>query len=231
MVLNNLAHQYGDQVAVVSVYSSSGSPPFYNPAANQKIHQYPPPYWYNHSWYFATPWLWVDGSKHPAYLTNTWQTYINNRLQVVSDLDIQLFGNYNPQTNILDLQMSISNTGMDTIRGRLHSALTENGILWHAPNGQQVHNHVPRIWWPDADGLPVSIPPGDTEIQFANWNIGSTWNADSLWIMAFVQDNVMQPDTTIEIFQGAVLKMSDIVTSIERNRNNITAGFQLYQNY
>lgn len=54
----------------------------------------------------------------------------------------------------------LTNSGADAISGTFHSALTENGILWQAYNGQDVHNHVPRIWWPDEHGQAVSIDAG-----------------------------------------------------------------------
>lgn len=231
MVLDNLANQFGGQVAVISIYSSSGSPPFFNSAAYQKVYNYPPPYLLNNTWYYATPWLWVDGSKDAAYLTNTWSNYISQCLQVPTDIDLQIEGNYDGVNRILNFELQLSNNGAETISGRLHAALTENDIQWAAPNGQQVHNHVPRIWWPDANGEPVSILPGDQLAVASSWNIHQNWNSDNLWVVAFLQDEVMQPDSTYEVFQGASIKMSDIITGISPETGEIAQNFQLLQNY
>jgi hypothetical protein len=231
LVLNNLAHQYEGQVAVISVYSSNGSPPFYNASGYQKIHNYPPPYWISGNWHFATPWLWVDGNKEAAYLTNTWNTHITQRLQAPAYLDIQISGNFVSATNTLYLQFLLVNTGSTTINGLFHGVLTENGVQWNAPNGQQVHSHIPRIWWPDATGNNVSVSPGGQVTLNTTWNIDNAWDQDSLWVVAFVQDGVMQPDSTYEMYQGASVKMVDILTAISANNTEIIDNFQLFRNY
>lgn len=230
-MLNNLASQYGDQVAVISIYTSGGSPPFYNSTAYQKIYSYPPPYWYNGTWYFATPWLWVDGNKTAAYLTNTWNTHISQRLQVPSDLEINISREGGGAVNSVILQVEISNTGLNAITGNLHCVLTEDGIQWAAPNGEQVHNHVPRIWWPDKNGMQLTILSGNETTVPVSWDLQPSWNVDNLSVVAFLQSTTMQPDSTIEIFQGASVKVTDIPTGIAEQDNDIAADFHLFQNY
>ena len=51
---------------------------------------------------------------------------------------------------------------------------------------------------------------------------------DSLWIVAFVQDGVMQPDSTYEIYQGVSVKMLDIITGISEEDIEIAHDFQLF---
>ncbi|NIV98774.1 Omp28-related outer membrane protein, partial [Candidatus Saccharibacteria bacterium] len=218
MVLDNLADQYAGQVAVVSIYTNGGSPPFYNSTAYQKITSYPPPYWWNGTWHFATPWLWVDGDKRPAYLTSTWSTHIAQRLQVSSDLNMHIFGELNPSTNSLELQIGLTNTGLTAISGKLHCVLIENGIQWSAPNGQQIHNHVPRVWWPDQNGMSITISPEYRKTAAVSLNLHSFWKVDSLSVVAYLQSNTMQPDSTIEIFQGASVTVTDIPTGIADHR-------------
>ena len=231
MVLDNLAQQYSGQVAVITIYTSGGSPPFYNATAYQKIYTYPPPYWYNNNWYFATPWLWVDGNKSAAYLTSTWNSYISQRMQISSDLDIYISKDGNEGLNDLNMNIVIANNGSSSISGKLHCVLTENGLQWTAPNGQQIHNHVPRIWWPDQNGMSVTITSGNEITIPVGWDFQPTWSVDSLWVVAFLQSNIMQPDSSIEIYQGATAKVQDIPTAIENDGNKIVQNFQLRQNY
>jgi hypothetical protein len=230
-VLHNLASQYGDQVAVISIYTSGGSPPFYNSTAYQKIYTYPPPYWYNGTWYFATPWLWVDGNKSAAYLTSTWNTHISQRLQVPSDLEINISGDGSGGVNSVNLQVEINNTGLSAITGNLHCVLTENDIQWAAPNGQQVHNHVPRIWWPNQNGMELTIPSGDGTTVPVSWSFQPSWDVDKLWVVAYLQSTTMQPDSTIEIFQGASVKLTDMPTGIAEQEDQRVSDFHLFQNY
>jgi len=231
VVLDNLAHQFGSQVAVISIYTSGGSPPFYNSTAYQKIYNYPPPYWLSGTWYFATPWLWVDGNKSAAYVTNTWANHINQRLQVPSDLDIHISRTGGHEGSSLDMQIEVNNTGSNSVTGKLHCVLTENGIQWSAPNGQQIHNHVPRIWWPDQNGMSLTIPSGNGTTIPVNWTLQTAWNPDSLWVVAYLQSNTMQPDSTIEIYQGATMKVSDLTTGIPNHENETVQDYHLFQNY
>lgn len=232
MVLENLASQYGNQVAVISIYTSGGSPPFYNSTAYEKIYTYPPPYWYSGGWYFATPWLWVDGNKTAAYLTSTWSSHISQRMQAPSDLEISISRDGGGGgAGSINLRVEINNTGSSSMTGNLHCVLTENDIQWPAPNGQQVHNHVPRIWWPDKNGMPLTIPSGNETTVPVSWNFQPTWNVDKLWMVAFLQSTTMQPDSTIEIYQGASVKITDIPTGIDAEENPLPASFQLFQNY
>lgn len=231
MVLNNLAHQFGTQVAVISIYTSGGSPPFYNSTAYQKIYNYPPPYWLSGNWYFATPWLWVDGDKSPAYITNTWSNHISQRMQAQSDVDIHIYQEPGGGGFSLNMQIEVNNEGSNPVTGNLHCVLTENGIQWAAPNGQQIHNHVPRIWWPDQNGMSLTIPSGNGTTIPVNWTLQPSWNTDSLWVVAYLQSNTMLPDSTIEILQGASVKLTDIPTGIENTENEVVPDFQLSQNY
>jgi len=180
MVLNNLVVLSDGQLAAIAIYDNGGYPPFFNQTAYQKMHQYYPPYKMKGSWYFATPYLWCDGDKDATGKTDTWNGFISRRLQIPSNLDIQIYGNYNALNGTLDVQFRVKNTASNSIAGRMHAVLIENGIPWDAPNGLKIHNHVPRIWWPDHLGRSAIFPSGETTILSTNWSVDKAWNVASL---------------------------------------------------
>jgi hypothetical protein len=230
VALNDLVILFEDQVAAIAIYSNGGEPPFFNQTAYKKIRQYHPPYLSGGSWQFGTPWLWCDGDKDATGKTSTWSAFIGERLLIPSNLDIQIVGFYNALNSTLALQFRVRNTGANSIAGRMHAVLVENGIRWNASNGQQIHNHVPRIWWPDYLGRSVRFPSGGITTISTNWSVDKAWNAAALEIVAFVQDTIMQTDFTYEIFQGAIQKVADIQMGIETDGVEAARIFQLFQN-
>jgi hypothetical protein len=230
--LDNLVNKYGNQVAAIAVYGANASPPFFNQTALKKIFRYPAPYWVgaDNAWEFGTPWLWCDGDKDAAWRTGVWNTFIGQRVPVPEELDLGIYGQYNAKNAALDLQFQMKNTGAKTITGRLHAVLTEDGVRWSAPNGQQVHNRIPRIWWPDEKGQTVTLPAGGATMVSASWSLDKTWNADNLKVVAFVQDIAIQLDSTCAVFQGACEKVTDIHTGIRTDGMEAVLNFQLFQN-
>jgi len=233
LVLNNIATQYAGQIAIIRTYSTGGSPPFYNETAYQKMHVYPPPYRYNSSWVYATPWLYVDGYRDAAYFASTWNTEISQQLLVPSDLEISLNGTFEQTTNMLSLQIGISNTGTNSISGRFYAVLTEDDIQWSAPNGENTHHDIPRIYWPNANGQEISVSPGILKNVNIIWNIDSTYDQTKLKIIAYMQDYTMQPDSIYIISQGAVSNFLQLQPPVfvSTENNNVIAGFKLEQNY
>jgi hypothetical protein len=230
LALDNLVNKYGNQVAAIAVYNNGGNPPFFNQTALRKILRYYPPYWVETDWYFGTPWLWCDGNNHAAWQTSSWNTFIGQRVQVPQDMDLEIYGQYNAKNYTLDLQFQLKNTGAKPLTGRLHCVLTEDKVVWSAPNEQQVHNHIPRIWWPDEMGRAVTLPSGGTTMVSASWSLDKAWNADNLKVVAFVQDTAVQPDSTCAVFQGASQKVIDIQSDVHTDGIEVARNFQLFQN-
>ena len=228
--MDDLVNKYGNQVAAISVYNNGGYPPFYNLTAYRKIYRYHAPYWVESAWYFATPWLWCDGDKDATWETGVWNAFVGQRVQVPQDIDFGMYGQYNAKNSTLDLQFQLINKGPKSMTGRLHGVLTEDGVLWSAPNGQKVHNRVPRIWWPDQMGRTVTLPPGGTTTVSASWNLDKAWNVNNLKVVAFVQDTAMQSDFTYAVFQGASQKVADIQSDIQADGVEAARDFQLFQN-
>ena len=152
-------------------------------------------------------------------------------MQAPSDLEINISRDAGGGVTSVNLQIEVTNSGLNAITGNLHCVLTEDDIQWSAPNGQQVHNHVPRIWWPDENGMQVTVQSGNGTTIPVSWSFQPGWNIDKLRVVAFLQSTTMQPDSTIEIYQGASEKVTDIPTGIDAEENLISASFQLFQNY
>lgn len=225
---------YSQQVAPIAIYTNGGSPPFYNATAYQKIYNYTPPYPMQGLWYFATPWSWLDGDKDAGWLCfseNELNSLVAQRLAMPAGLEIQINGSLSSKNDTLNLEFRITNTDTISYSGFFHATLTEDGIAWSAPNGQQIHDFIPRIWWPNAAGSEIAISPGETEKLNANWIINKNWVIKTLSIVAFVQDDFLQPDSTLEIHQGAKVKVTRLTTGIEDSYSDIIQDFQLYQNF
>lgn len=217
-------------MAGIAVYTNGGSPPFFSTTAYKKIYRYHPPYWIKDVWTFGTPWLWCDGDKDPAWQTPAWRSFISQRLAVPPEMDVWIYGQYQSASGALDLQFQIKNIAAVALTGKMHAVLTEDGIAWKAPNGQAVHNHVPRIWWPDQYGRAVSLASGETARISASWTIDKAWNADNLKVVAFVQDTVQQSDFTCAVYQGAVQELRKLQTGLPAGQIETVRDFRLLQN-
>ena len=191
-----------------------------------KIYEYPPPIYWEGTWWYGTPWIWVDGDKG----NNGNAAFIDERLQTPTDLGIEIYGDYYAENRILDLKFRLRNSGVNHITGRLHGVLTEDGIQWLAPNGLQIHNRVPRIWWPDEKGFDVNVPPGRASVYTASWNFEPSWNTENLKVIAFVQSKESKPDSTFEIYQGAVNELSNLPSDIFDTDVSIATDFTLFHN-
>jgi hypothetical protein len=154
--------------------------------------------------------MWLDGDKHPAYNYNSWESYIVTRLDVPSDLTIDLTGTYDGSSRDGWIDVAIYHEGRDTLSGILHCVLTESGLYYMAPNGLEWHHHVQRDMIPTDLGTPVSLPPAETTAVNLTFGVEGSWVEEECELIVFVQDTVMQPDSTIEIWQGAKVAIPDI---------------------
>jgi hypothetical protein len=221
-------------IAPIAIYGSGGSPPFYSATAYQKIHSYTPPYYIPPNWYFATPWMWLDGDKDAGWTVfsqSTLNSLAIQRMAVPSGLEIEIGGGINSTNDTLNLVFYVTNTDTQAITGHFHAVLTEDNLSWSAPNGQQIHDFVPRIWWPDAQGSQMTILPGIPTTINTEWLIDQNWVINELSVVAFVQSNQLQPDSTLEIHQGAKVKVTELTAIPGEDYNTIAEEFQLFQNF
>jgi hypothetical protein len=178
--------------------------------AHSRWYSYPPPYWYNNGWYYATPWLWIDGNKDAAYTYSGWPTQINQRTAVPSPVTITMWGDWWPLGGTGTVYAQFRNDSTDALTGNVIFVVVEDSIYQPAPNGDQWHNNVARDYIPNWIGDEITIPAGDSMTISQNFTLGTTWNPDKIYFVAFIQDTAMQPDTIIEVWQGGKLDITEL---------------------
>lgn len=174
---------------------------------------YPPPYWYQSAWYYATPWLWLDGNNDPAYQYSSWESYIINRIPVPSPLEIDVYAEYSTLTNVGFVDITIQNPGPDTFfDSKVICDLTESGIYYSAPNGLRWHDHVCRDMIPDESGNQFTVYPGTHNLHL-NFTFDPAWVAANCEIVCFVQHDSLTADSVKEVLQGG--KTSLVANAVE----------------
>jgi|UniRef100_A0A7V3RH30 hypothetical protein len=188
--------------------------PLYSAEARARMYFYPPPYYYGGTWYYATPWLWYDGDPHGSYDYSNWQTRIVNEMNRPAPFTCTMWGTYTPPNGVVYAKFRNDSTA--TVTGRIRFVLTEDSLYYAGPNGDVWHNHVARDYLPDTSGTPVTLAPGESVIVSRNFTIQSGWNANKCEIVTWIQSNTMLPDSTKDIWQGGMIKVSQL-TYIQEN--------------
>lgn len=179
---------------------------FYLEEAYQRIHYYPPPYF---GMYFE-PWLWYDGDQHGGFDYMLWESMITGRMAIDAPVTIAMWGDYSPSTGEGTVNVYLQNDSIAAIDGRVVVVITEDSLYYMAPNGVEWHNHVPRDYLPDHNGTLVSIPAGDYAIVTEPFTIDPVWNDHYCTILAWIQDDTMQADSTKEIWQGGMKEVTEL---------------------
>ncbi|MGQ9664084.1 MAG: Omp28-related outer membrane protein [bacterium] len=188
--------------------------PFYSAEAYQRWRSYPPPYYYGGTWYYATPWLWYDGDPHGSYNYTTWQSKITNEMNKPAPFTCTMWGTYTPPNGVVYAKFRNDSTA--TVTGRIRFVLTEDSLYYAAPNGDYWHNHVARDYLPDTSGTAVTLAPGDSITVSRNFTIQTGWNANKCEIVTWIQSTVLLSDSTRDIWQGGMIKVSQL-TYIEED--------------
>lgn len=164
---------------------------------------------------YAEPWLWYDGNQHGGMEFSGWESKIVNRMNQPAPVTIYLDGEYSPGSNSGTIYATYKNDSTATINGRVIFVITEDSLFYPAPNGALWHSNVPRDYIPDHNGTTVSIPPGDSITITMPFTTHPNWNKSHCKIKTWIQNDVMQPDSTKEIWQGAIVNLLEL--GIEEN--------------
>ncbi len=178
---------------------------------------YPPPIYSGGNWGYYTPYLWYDGKKGgTAY--STWGSEISDRMNQPAPVTITMWGHYELSADTGRIYARFRNDSTDAVNGRVLLVITEDSIYYAAPNGDHWHNYVARDYLPTQNGQMVSIPAGDsiTVNQPLYFNPG--WERQRCYIVTWIQNDNMQPDSTKEIWQGGILKATAL-TGIEEEKS------------
>lgn len=219
----NIANNNPTRVALVEMHISTSYPLGLAEAAS-RWHWYPAPYWYGTYWTYATPWLWIDGDKHGSYMYSQWQTKITNRMNIPSPVTITIWGDWWPAQGTGTVYAQFRNDSTERLAGNVLFVVTEDSIQWSAPNGDQWHNHVARDYLPTHNGEYVSLPAGDSITLSRTFVLDTLWNPDMIQFVTWIQDEAIQPDTVIEIWQGGILDIEELGIKEYENNQIATAN-------
>jgi len=139
-----------------------------------------------------------------------WEAMIVARLALPAPVAIRIDGNYSAGGDTGTVYATIRNDSTASINGRVIVAITEDSLLYAAPNGVMIHCNVPRDFIPDDSGTTVTIPAGDSVLVTQPIVTNASWADNHLNILVWIQNDVMQPDSTKEIWQGSVTKLVEL---------------------
>ena len=186
--------------------------------ALQRMYFYPAPVYSGGSWGYYTPYLWFDGQKGGTSYSG-WQAHVTGRMNQPAPVTITMWGDWWPAQGTGTIYAQFRNDTTEALNGQVFFVATEDSIYRVTSNGDQWHNHVARDYLPTQNGEVVSIPAGDSVTFSRTFTLQPTWNPDMMEFVAWIQDVNMQPaDSTIEIWQGAILDIDEL--GIEEYGNN-----------
>jgi hypothetical protein len=200
-VLDQIVASYPGQVMSIEWHTASGYP-LYNAESRTRWFTYPAPYWYNNGWYYATPWLWVDG-KQRGYDCYAWEGYVADAVAQPADVEVNLTGNYDPVSRTGQIVAEFVNGTSSSISGTALAAITEDSLYYVAPNGDPWHNHVGRDYIPNQNGTAVTVPANGRDTLALDFTIGTGWNDARCQALVYFQNPSVQPDSSKPVYDGS----------------------------
>ncbi len=175
---------------------------------------YPAPYPSGNSWYYVTPWMWIDGNPH-CYRTQPFaflpaDSLLAERMNVPSPFTVTMWGTYDAGSGTGTINAQFRNDSTAALTGRVLFVITEDSLNFVGPNGDAWHNQVARDYIPDTLGSLHSIAAGESLTVSQPFTLDPSWNAARIKITTFIQDTLMQPDSVIEIWQGGMIHLDEL---------------------
>ncbi len=184
--LDNVMQMFPTQFVVIRYHAwwPSSSDPFYaaNPSENSaRVNFYGADY---------TPHLWIDGHVDGGYIPGPWPSYIQGELNIPTSIAIDMQVQYDSTKNTGVIYVTVSNES-DTTHDSLYLyyVITESNIYYPAPNGSTIHNQVMRDMIPDADGIPINVPPHQSISNTQDFTIDPRWDETNCQVVVFVQSH------------------------------------------
>jgi hypothetical protein len=210
-MLDQIWTQNPGRLAAVQ-WNANSSYPLFRREAWDKWHLYPPPM--NNAYYY--PWLWVDGASR-GFNYNTWPAAVAAALAVPTDVGLSIDGTtYDPLGRTGVVLAECHNGSADTIVAALQVVVTEDSIVYRGPNGDSLHNHVCRDYVPTHLGTPVTLAPGATDTLLVPFALDSTYRAEQCDLVVWLQNMMVQPDSSMPCYQGASANVLDYVGVADR---------------
>lgn len=211
-----MVETYPDRLAVIR-YHQGDADPFYqfNPSENSLRRSY-----YGQPSY---PRLFVDGTD-VGEMHQLWGPTILLRMEIESNLEIQISGVYNNVTRETILELTVTATGEVTQPNlRLQVALTESELDY----GGHLNNQVMRDMIPDAEGESFTISNGQTLHFTRSFTLDNQLEDENCEIAVFVQSY-----SSREVLQFAKEGLTTLDPSgVEEDIEALPGSFFLSQNY
>jgi Outer membrane protein Omp28 len=154
--------------------------------------------------------MWCDGNQHGGMDYNQWETMIVARYNQPSPVTIDIDGQYSASGDTGTIYAKIRNDSTESITGRVIVVITEDSLMYAAPNGVMIHCNVPRDYLPDDSGEVVTVASGDSALVTRSITTNASWVDNQLHILVWIQNDSMQADSTKEIWQGSVTKLVEL---------------------
>jgi hypothetical protein len=132
-----------------------------------------------------------------------------------SSFTVTTWGAYSARTGSGTIYAQYKNDSTASVTGKIRFVVTEDSCYYSSPNGDLWHNHVARDFVPDTGGTMVTLAAGDSVTVSRSFTINAGWNENKCKIVTWIQSNTRLADSTIDVWQSGVTKVSDLMTDVD----------------
>lgn len=151
----------------------------------------------------ANPRGFLMGSAMGVFSSPGWTSQINNNLGVTAKFRITLANTYNTSSRSGSINISITQDSGNTVADlKLHTALTESGIMYTAPNGETVFNNTMRDLITAPAGDSITINAGGSISRDYNYTVANDITHQNCELVIFIQS-----ESTKQIFAVNKVKL------------------------
>lgn len=136
---------------------------------------------------FGTPTVVLNGTVNPSGASLLTQGTLNTYLNQTSPLHVKVTENNAGPTRTVNISARTVGS-VPSAQYKLYVVLAEKTINLTTPNGEKVHHNVMRDLISDAAFTPAAL--GSTVDLSFTYTPNAAWNANELYILAFIQNTV-----------------------------------------
>lgn len=168
----------------------------------------------------STPRAFFDGElQSNSY--NNWESRIDNRLAVMSPVDISLSGNVNGFDVNINAELDMNSSLSDNLV--IHFVVVED-VEYSGRNGINNHKNVVRNMITSPTGESISVSANQTISK--SFTLSNFEKTQGVSFIVFVQNS-----STLEIYQAEEVTYADLSSTDVNNEDDLSYEFSLEQNY
>ena len=134
------------------------------------------------------PQAFLNGSFMNNYNANTWTNLINTNFGALSSYAITYNNSYDTTSRNGDISVTVNQiTGTQVGDLVLHVAVTEDDLMYNAPNGETEFNNVLRDLITPGNGATVNVSAGQSTGFNYSYNINGQINDNNTHVIMFLQ--------------------------------------------